>query len=277
MDITDIKGTVKLANGYAMPYFGLGVFQMKDGDEVINAVNCALEAGYRHIDTASMYFNETGVGKAIRDSNISREDIFVTTKLGNPEQGYENTLEAFEKSMERLGLEYLDLYLIHWPVSGKYKDTWKAFEKLYKERRIKSIGVSNFLQHHLEDIMDESEITPMVNQMEFHPHLLQQGLLNFCNQHKIQYEAWSPLMQGKIFEEKEFQQLAQKYNKNAAQLVLRWNLQKEVVTIPKSSKSERIISNADIFDFEISKEDMQKIDFMDKNERLGPDPDNFDF
>ncbi|GAA4279288.1 aldo/keto reductase [Aquimarina mytili] len=276
-NITDIQGTFKLHNGVHMPYLGLGVYLANNDDEVVDAIHWALETGYRHIDTASIYKNEQGVGKAIQTSIINREDIFVVSKVWNADQGYETTLKAFESSLQRLQLEYLDLYLIHWPVQGKYKETWRALEKLYHEKKIKAIGVSNFMQHHLEDLMSTSEIIPMVNQMEFHPYLVQQDLIDFCRQHHIQYEAWSPMMQGKIFELSILDDLAKKYNKTVAQIVLRWNLQKGVITIPKSVKKERIISNADLFDFNISDEDINYIDALDKNHRNGPDPDNFNF
>jgi len=275
--ITDIKGTFRLHNGIDMPYFGLGVYLSDNDREVVNAIQWALDTGYRHIDTASIYKNEEGVGKAIRQSNVSREEIFVVSKVWNSDQGYESTLKAFDKSLERLQLDYLDLYLIHWPVEGKYIETWKALEKLYKDGKIKAIGVSNFMQHHLEDLIENSEIIPMVNQMEFHPYLVQQDLIDFCNKHKIRYEAWSPMMQGKIFKLSILDNLAKKYNKTVAQIVLRWNLQKGVMTIPKSAKKERIISNADLFNFELSQEDVTYIDSLDRNQRTGPDPDNFNF
>ena len=201
----------------------------------------------------------------------------MTSKVWNSDQGYESTLRAFEKSIRLLGFEYLDLYLVHWPVKGKYIETWKALERLYAEGRVRAIGVSNFLRHHLENLLPQCETVPMVNQMEFHPRLVQQPLIDFCSLHKIQYEAWSPLMQGKIFSIRELQMIAAKYRKNVAQLVLRWNLQKGVITIPKSVHKERIISNAQIFDFEITAEDMLAIDSLDKNDRVGADPDNFNF
>lgn len=275
--ITDLKGGFTLHNGVKMPYFGLGVWQAKDGEEVINAVKWALEAGYRHIDTAAIYQNEKGVGTGIRESRIPREEIFLVSKVWNTEQGYDETMEAFEKSLKRLNTDYLDLYLVHWPVKGKYKETWKALETLYKEKRVRAIGVSNFLRHHLEDLLEGASIVPMVNQMEFHPYLVQQELLDYCKAKGIQYEAWSPLMQGNIFELELFKSLAKKYKKSIAQIVLRWDLQKGVITIPKSSKKERILGNADIFDFSISEEDMIKIDELDRGKRFGPDPDTFDF
>ncbi len=275
--ITNLQGTFRLHNGVEMPYFGLGVYLSKDGQEVINAIKWAVDAGYRHIDTASIYKNEEGVGIGVKEASVAREELFVVSKVWNSDQGYESTLKAFDDSLKRLGMDYLDLYLIHWPVEGKYKETWRALEKLYTEGRVRAIGVSNFLQHHLEDLMADAEVVPMVNQMEFHPYLVQQELLDFCNKNTIQYEAWSPMMQGKIFGMDAFEALAKKYNKTIAQIVLRWDLQKGVVTIPKSTKKERIESNAAIFDFEITQEDMELLDAMDRQQRFGPDPDTFDF
>ena len=260
-----------------MPYFGLGVYLSKDGKEVVNAVKWALDEGYRHIDTASIYKNEEGVGQGIKESGVDRKDIFVVSKVWNSDQGYESTIKAYESSLKRLNLDYLDLYLVHWPVNGKYKETWRAMEYLYKHKGVRAIGVSNFMQHHLEDLMTSSEIVPMVNQMEFHPYLVQQELIDFCNKNTIQYEAWSPLMQGHIFEMDIMKDLAAKYNKTIAQIVLRWDLQKGVVTIPKSAKKERIRVNADIFDFELAAEDVKKLEQLDRGKRFGPDPNNFDF
>lgn len=276
-EITDLKGSFTLHNGVEMPYFGLGVYLSEDGQEVINAVKWALQTGYRHIDTASIYNNEVGVGQGLAESGVQRSEVFVVSKVWNSDQGYDSTLRAFDASLERLNLDYLDLYLIHWPVAHKYKETWRALERLYKEKRIRAIGVSNFMQHHLEDIMQQAEVVPMVNQMEFHPYLIQQDLLDFCKGKGIQYEAWSPMMQGKVFGMDSFKKLAAKYNKSIAQIVLRWDLQKGVVTIPKSVKKERIQSNADIFDFELSGDDMAFLDGLERGQRFGPDPDNFDF
>lgn len=275
--ITDLQGSFELHNGVQMPYFGLGVYQSDDGSEVINAVKAALNHGYRHIDTAAIYHNEEGVGTGIRESSVKREDVFLTSKVWNIDQGYDTTLKAFEASLERLGTDYLDLYLIHWPKGELSKETWKALEQLYKEERVRAIGVSNFLQNHLEDLLPSVEIVPMVNQMEFHPYLVQQDLIDFCVSKNIQYEAWSPLMQGQIFDLDVMKDLASKYNKTIAQVVLRWDLQKGVITIPKSSKPERIKANADLFDFELSDEDVQLLDSLEKGKRFGPDPDNFDF
>ncbi|WP_222982759.1 aldo/keto reductase [Flagellimonas meishanensis] len=274
--ITDLQGTFQLHNGVQMPYFGLGVYLSKDGNEVISAVKNALDHGYRHIDTASIYNNEEGVGEGIKQSNVGRGDIFLVSKVWNTDQGYDTTLRAFDASLERLGTDYLDLYLIHWP-KEKSRETWKAMERLYQEKRVRAIGISNFLKHHVEDLLVEADIVPMVNQMEFHPYLVQQELVDFCHSKGIQYEAWSPLMQGHIFDLDNMKQLAEKYKKSIAQIVLRWDLQKGVVTIPKSSKKDRIIANADLFDFEINNQDMQLLDSLERGKRFGPDPDNFDF
>lgn len=277
MNITDIKGTVTLSNGVNMPYLGLGVYLSENGNEVIRSIHYALANGYRHIDTAALYQNEEGVGRAVNTSGLPREEVFVTSKVWNSDQGYDHTLNAFRRSMEALKFDYLDLYLVHWPVKGKYKATWKALETLYRDGKVKAIGVSNFMQHHLEDLLQSASIVPMVNQMEFHPRLVQQSLLDFCETHAIQYEAWSPLMRGGIFDIPELKTLAKKYGKSIAQLVLRWNLQKGVVTIPKSVRPERIAENADLFDFTISPADIQKIDALHTGERTGPDPENFSF
>lgn len=274
-EITDIRGTVTLNNGVEMPYFGLGVCHSKEGEEVINAVNWALDKGYRHIDTAMIYGNETGVGEGIRRSSVDRKDVFVVSKVWNTDQGYSNTIKAFEKSLGELNMDYLDLYLVHWPVKGKYIETWKALEYLYKKGKIRAIGVSNFLKHHIEELLKYAEIVPAVNQMEFHPYLVQQDLLDFCSEKDIRYEAWSPIMRGKVFEIDTLHKLAGKYDKSVVQVVLRWDLQKGVITIPKSARKDRIMSNADIFDFEISKEDMDLIDSLDRHYRTGEDPDDF--
>ena len=276
-NITDIKGYFTLHNGVNMPYLGLGTYQADNEEQVVNSVKSALELGYRHIDTASVYRNEEGVGKGIRISDIPRADVFVVSKVWNSDQGYNSTLQAFQDSLDRLQLDYLDLFLVHWPVKGKYKETWKALEYLYATKKVRAIGVSNFLQHHLEDLMKEAQIVPMVNQMEFHPYLVQQDLIDFCTKNTIQYEAWSPFMVGKVFELDFCNQLAEKYNKSVAQIILRWNLQKGVIPIPKSVHKDRIASNAAIFDFELSQEDMRYLDSLDRNERTGAHPDHFDF
>jgi len=275
--ITDIKGSFELRNGVQMPYLGLGTYQSDNDQEVVDAIKSALQLGYRHIDTAAAYKNEEGVGKGIRESGLNRSEIFLVTKVWNSDQGYEETLKAFDASLERLGVDYLDLYLIHWPVEGKYKDSWRALEYLYAQKKIRAIGVSNFLKHHLEDLMSDCTVVPMVNQMEFHPHLVQQDLIDFCADNGVQYESWSPFMQGKVFELDICADLASKYHKSVAQIILRYNLQKGVVAIPKSVHAKRIASNADIFDFELSDADITFLDGLETGERSGPDPDNFNF
>lgn len=276
MTIKHLTDATVLNNGVKMPWFGLGVWKAVEGSEVETAVRAAIEVGYRSIDTAAIYGNEEGVGRAIKESGVAREELFITTKVWNSNQGYETTLAAFEESLQKLGLDYLDLYLIHWPVEGKYKDTWRALEKLYKDGRVRAIGVSNFHVHHLQDLLEGAEVVPAVNQVEYHPLLSQQELRAFCRDHKIQLEAWSPLMQGNL-DLPLLQELAVKYNKSAAQIVLRWDLQNEVVTIPKSITPSRIAENTNVFDFELSAEDMARLDQLNENRRFGPDPDNFDF
>jgi len=265
-----------LNNGVKLPWLGLGVWRVKEGDEVISSVKHAIQSGYRSIDTAAVYGNEEGVGQAIKESGVAREELFITTKVWNSDQGYESTLQAFETSRKKLGLEYIDLYLIHWPVKGKYVETWKALEKLYKDGLVRAIGVSNHQIHHLQDIMEASEIVPAVNQVEFHPLLTQKELLGFCKDKGIQLEAWSPLMQGNL-DVPLLAELADKYQKTPAQIVLRWDLQNGVVTIPKSITPHRIEENSKIFDFTLSAEDMEKIDSLNQNKRFGSDPDNFNF
>ena len=260
-----------------MPWLGFGVFQIEDGHEVEQSVLYALETGYRSIDTASVYGNEKGVGRAIKESGIQREDIFLTTKVWNKDQRKKRTLEAFEESLERLETDYVDLYLVHWPVKEYYLDTWKVMEEIYKSGRARAIGVSNFLIYHLKDILDEGSVVPSVNQIEFHPYLVQPELLKFCNDNNIKVEAWSPLMQGQITSVSAVKKLAEKYGKTPAQIALRWNLQHKVITIPKSVQLNRIEENSQIFDFELSHADMDMLDKLDKGKHIGPDPANFNF
>ncbi|MEW4022141.1 aldo/keto reductase [Bacillus sp. YAF8] len=278
---THLQAKATLHNGVEMPWFGIGVFKVEEGAELVNAVKTALAHGYRSVDTAAIYGNEEGVGEGIRqglqEAGLKREDIFVTSKVWNADLGYEETLKAFDTSLEKLGLDYLDLYLIHWPVEGKYIDAWRALETLYRDGRIKAIGVSNFQIHHLKHLMKETEIKPMINQVEYHPRLTQKELHAFCAEQNIQLEAWSPLMQGQLLDHPVLQEIAEKYGKSAAQVILRWDLQNGVITIPKSTKKHRIEENANVFDFELSADDMKRIDDLNENLRVGPDPDNFDF
>lgn len=276
-----LQDTVALHNGVKMPWFGLGLSGAEDGSEAANTVRTAIVHGYRCFDTAALYGNETGVGQGIREglkeTGLLREDLFITSKVWNSDLGYESTLAAYEKSLKKLGLDYLDLYLIHWPVEGKFKDAWRALETIYKEGRVKAIGVSNFHIHHLEELMKDAEIKPMVDQVEYHPRLAQKELHKFCKSQGIQLEAWSPLMQGELLEEPLLVEIASKLEKTVAQVILRWDLQNGVVTIPKSTKEFRIIQNSQIFDFELTDEDMERIASLNENRRVGPDPDNFNF
>lgn len=274
---TDIRSTKKLNNGVEMPWFGLGVWQVEEGEDATKSVTAAIKAGYISIDTAAAYKNEESVGKAIRESGVAREDLFITSKLWNGDQGYESALAAFDSTMEKLGLDVLDLYLIHWPVKGKYKDSWRAMEKLYKEGRIRAIGVSNFQPHHLDDLLADAEVVPAVNQIEFHPLLTQNELLDYCAQKGIQVEAWSPLAQGKLFDNEVVTTIAEKYGKSPAQVLLRWVLDKGVVVLTRSVKEERIVDNANIFDFQLTADEVDQLNALNKNERTGPDPDNFNF
>lgn len=277
----NLQDTVTLNNGVHMPWFGLGVFKAKEGNEVIDAVKAAIRAGYRSIDTAAAYGNEEGVGQAVREAmeenGLTREQLFITSKVWNSEQGYETTLKAFETSMNKLNLEYIDLFLVHWPVKGKYNDTWRALEKVYKDGKVRAIGVSNFQVHHLEDLLGNAEIIPAVNQVEFHPQLSQPEVLPYCRTKGIQLEAWSPLGQGNLLKHEILNSIGRKYGKTAAQVILRWDLQMSVVTIPKSVTESRIIENANIFDFELTEEDMVAISSINENKRFGSDPDNFNF
>ncbi len=277
----NLQDTTTLHNGVEMPWFGLGVFKVEEGPELVNAVKVAIKHGYRSIDTAAIYENEEGVGQGIREglkeAGISREDLFVTSKVWNADLGYESTIAAYEKSLQKLGLEYLDLYLIHWPVEGKYKEAWRALETLYKEGKVKAIGVSNFQIHHLKDLMEDAEVKPMVNQVECHPRLTQKEVQAFCKEQGIQLEAWSPLMQGELLDNEVLQAIATKHGKSVAQVILRWDLQNGIVTIPKSTKEHRIVENSTVFDFELTAEEMNQIDGLNQNHRVGPDPDNFDF
>lgn len=270
----------KLNNGNIMPYIGLGVYRMDDtvASEDIIAYAIA-EAGYRHIDTAAYYNNEDIVGRAIKKSGIAREDIFVTTKVWNDDQRNDRVKEAFEDSLKKLDLDYVDLYLIHWPVANKFVETWRILEDIYKSGRAKAIGVSNFKEHHLETLKRASTIVPATNQVETHPYLSQEPLLNYCKENQIQVVAWSPLGAGKIglLDEKILYDLAQKHKKSPAQIILRWDYQRGVVAIPKSSNKERLKQNLDIFDFSLSDEDMKQISSLNKDQRLGADPDNFPF
>ncbi|MFD9968988.1 aldo/keto reductase [Streptomyces sp. NPDC059017] len=269
--------SITLNNGVAMPQLGYGVWQVPD-DEAAKAVGAALEAGYRSIDTAAVYENEKGTGKAVAASGIPREELFVTTKLWNGDQGRDSTLRAFDASLSRLGLDYVDLYLIHWPVPSKnaYVDTYKAFETILAEGRAKAVGVSNFLPEHLERLLGETSVVPAVNQIELHPQLQQAGSRAFHAKHGIATEAWSPLGSGRgLLEVPTIVAVAQKHGKTPAQVVLRWHLQLGNVVIPKSVTPSRIRENIDVFGFELDDDDLAAFAALDEDRRLGPDPATF--
>ncbi|MFC7328465.1 aldo/keto reductase [Marinactinospora rubrisoli] len=266
---------VTLNNGVRIPQLGFGVWQVENS-KVVEPVRVAIEAGYRSIDTAAVYGNEQGVGEGIRLSGVPRDELFVTSKLWNSEQGYDSTLRAFDATMERLGLEQLDLYLIHWPMPARdsYIDTWKAFEKLYADGRVRAIGLSNFKVPHLQRVLDEGSVVPAINQIELHPNLVQQELRDFHTAHGIATEAWSPLGQGHLLADPAIGKIAESYGKTTAQVILRWHLQIGNVVIPKSVTPERIRSNFDVFDFELSAADVDALTALDAGRRFGSDPDD---
>jgi len=266
-----------LNNGVEIPLLGFGTYKVEPGEVTTRVVKEALEVGYRHIDTAKYYGNEADVGKAIRESEIPRDNIFVTTKLWNSDQGYEKAMKAFDGSLDRLGLEYIDLYLIHWPVSGKYLESWTALEDILRSGRVRAIGVSNFMVHHLEDLLVNCTVEPSVDQVEFHPHLVNLELLEFCKEKGIQMEAWSPLKQGAMPYDRGMAGIGWRYGKTASQATLRWDLQHGVVAIPKSIRKDRMVENSQIFDFELTPAEMRTIDSLDRGDRVGPDPDRVDF
>ncbi|ALO12004.1 Oxidoreductase [Streptomyces venezuelae] len=275
---TDSKvPSLTLNNGVQMPQLGFGVWQVPD-DEAATAVATALEAGYRSIDTAAIYQNERGTGQAVAASGIPREELFVTTKLWNSDQGYDATMRAFDASLEKLGLDHVDLYLIHWPLPSKdtYVDTYRAFEKIHADGRARAIGVSNFLPEHLERLIGETSVVPAVNQIELHPQLQQSASREAHARHGIATEAWSPLGQGKgILEVPAIVAIARKHGRTPAQVVLRWHLQLGNVVIPKSVTPSRIRENIDVFDFTLDPEDLAAIAALDENRRIGPDPAEF--
>lgn len=267
-----LESRARLHCGTEIPWLGLGVWQVPSGRETVNTVAAALQAGYRHIDTAAAYKNEAGVGAALRASGLPREKIFVTTKVWNTDQGYDSTLRACRASLERLGMETVDLYLLHWPVRNLRNDSWRALEHLFQNGTCRAIGVSNFTVRHLKELLEQAKIVPAVNQVEFSPFLYQRELLEFCRDHQIQLEAYSPLAQGQKLQDPRLLALARNYQKTPAQMMLRWALQHEVVVIPKSVHPARILENSQIFDFEISGPDMNVLDGLNENFRVAWDP-----
>ncbi len=273
---TSAVPSIVLNDGQVIPKLGFGVFQVTP-EQAVDAVTTALEVGYRSIDTAMVYGNEAEVGRAIRDSGLPRDQVYVTTKLWNSDQGYDATLRAFDASMERLGLDYLDLYLIHWPIadSGLYVDTFRAFQSLKAAGRITSIGVSNFTREHLERVIAETGETPVVNQIELHPRLTQPELRAFHADHGIATEAWSPLGQGTLLDDPAIVAVAEETGRTPAQVILRWHLQLGNIAIPKSVTPTRIAENFAVFDFELSNDQMSRVSTLDKGSRIGPDPETF--
>ncbi|WP_170075816.1 aldo/keto reductase [Paraclostridium dentum] len=274
-----------LNNNYKIPNIGFGTFRTPSGEETEKSVIDAIKSGYRHIDCAAAYGNEKSVGEAIRKSGVAREELFITSKLWNDDKGYENTLAAFNRTLEDLQLDYLDLYLIHWPIAKASKnnwqeansESWRALEKLYKQGKVKAIGVSNFLGHHLDPLLKTAKIKPMVNQIEIHPGMLQEETVKFCEGNNILVEAWAPFSNGQIFNNPVLKEIADQYKKSVAQISLRWIIQKGIIPLPKSVTPERIKNNLDIFDFEIKAQDVEKIDRLTDCGSSGLHPDEVDF
>ncbi len=269
-----IKSFKELNNGIKIPIFGLGTYLNDNGRQTIDSILYALEIGYRHIDTAAMYENEMEVGEAVRESGIPREEIFVTTKLWNSEHGYDNTIKAFHRSLERLGLDYIDLYLIHWPVENLRLESWRALERLYSDGLCKDIGVSNYMERHLDEILNNFSVVPAVNQVEFSPFLYLKELQNYCESKGIALESYSPLTKGHKLKNPRLIEIARSYNNSTSQILIRWCLQKGVIVIPKSSQKEHIKENADVFDFNISEADMNKLNNLNENYHSSWDPTN---
>lgn len=268
----NLKSTVRLNNGVELPWVGLGVYQAQRGGETRDAVSWALQAGYRHIDTARIYGNERDVGEALRRSGIPRDEVFITTKLWNSDQGHDSALSACERSLRELGLEYVDLYLMHWPVPGRRLDSWRAMEKLLADGRCRAIGVSNFLERHLDELMANAKVVPAVNQVEFHPYLYQKRLLEHCGRHGIVVEAYSPLTRGERLDDPRLAEVARRHGKTSAQVLIRWCLQHGMVVLPKSVREERIRENAAVFDFELSAAELRVLDGLNEDLHTSWDP-----
>lgn len=264
---------VEIAPGVLMPRLGIGTYKSEPGVETHDEVGYALSVGYRGIDTAALYNNEESVGHAVRESGIPRDELFVATKVWNSDQGYDTTLAAFDASLRRLALDYVDLYLIHWPMPKTVPDTWRAMEHLREGGLVRAIGVCNFLGHHFEDLLAGANVPPAVNQLELHPLLPMPEVRRYCAEHSITVQAWAPIARGRVFDVPEIVAIGERHGKTAAQVAIRWILQSGVITIPKSVHPQRIAENADVFDFELSAEEMAVIDGLEGRTRLGPDPD----
>jgi 2,5-diketo-D-gluconate reductase A len=271
---------VQLNNGRTIPQFGFGVFQV-DPSDTVDATVAALEAGYRHIDTAQMYGNEREVGEAIRKSGIDRDEVFITSKLNNGYHRPDDARAAFDLTMDALGIDFIDLFLIHWPLptlyDGDFVSTWQTLEEFYRDGRARSIGVSNFQINHLNRLAAESDVVPAINQIEVHPYLTQTPLRDHCSEKQIVVEAWSPIARGKVLDDPTITAIASRHEKTSAQVVLRWHIQRGDVVFPKSVKPERIRENVDVFDFDLPPEDVEAISALNRDERIGPDPDVFDY
>lgn len=282
--MNSIQDSYVLSNGVKIPCVGFGTWKLQNDEYTVDVVKTAIDCGYRHIDTAFAYKNEKAVGKAIRECGLKRCDIFVTSKLDNPDHGYEKTLQAFEMTMNNLGIDYLDLYLIHWPIPLIYRDswkevnegTWKAFEELYQEGKIKAIGVSNFLDHHIDALLETATTAPMVDQLELHPQYVQREAVNYCKDHRMIVEAWSPLIKGQL-DHPILMKLASEYEKTTAQIVLRWSIQHGFLPLPKTTSRERMLENANIFDFELTAEDLELMKELEAYGLTGPHPDSAPF
>ena len=273
---------IEFYNGNQMPMLGLGTFRVENDDTCKEAVKHAIESGYRSIDTAKVYGNEEQVGQGIKEglesTGLNREDIFVTSKLFFEDFGRKNVAQAYETSIQKLGLDYLDLYLVHWPGTNEaiMIDTWKGMEDLYKDNKVKNIGVSNFNPDHFEALLAQVSIKPVINQVEFHPYFTQEKLRKYLEAQNIYMESWSPFMNAQILNDETLNEIGKEVNKSAAQVIIKWNMQHNVVVIPKSATSSRIEENIDVFDFELSAEQMKRIDDLNKDQRIGPDPDTFE-
>jgi diketogulonate reductase-like aldo/keto reductase len=279
-----IQDCYVLSNGIKIPCIGFGTWKLPNSQSTVDIIKAAIDCGYRHIDTAFAYQNEYSVGKAVRECGLKRSELFITSKLDNPDHGYENTMKEFEMTMTNLGIDYLDLYLIHWPIPLSYRDcwkemnegTWKAFEELYQEGKIKAIGISNFLEHHIDALLETANIAPMVDQLELHPQYPQRDAVNYCKEKRIILEAWSPLIKGQM-DHPILKELAQKYNKTAAQILLRWSIQHGFLPLPKTSSRERMMENADIFDFELTPDDIEAMKALEMYGLTGAHPDSAPF
>ncbi len=269
--------TVKFNNSIEMPIIGFGTYKITDKKEMKDSLTNAINAGYRKIDTAQVYENEQIIGEVIKEINIERKELFITTKIWNTKQGYNSTRESFEESLKKLDMEYVDLLLIHWPGQDNERciETWRALEHIYQSKKARAIGLSNFEIPHLKNIFAHCSIAPVLNQIEIHPLLNQKELIKYCKEHHIVAEAWSPIARNKLADNEILNKIAKKYNKTVNQIILRWHLENDVVSIPKSTKKERIEENINIFDFNLEKDELSAIDSINKNERIGPNPFEF--